>query len=283
MPELPRDLDEIVERALREDLGSAGDVTSAAVVGAAETCRGRVVAKQAGLVAGLPVADRVFTAVDPGIRVRWAISDGSAVEPGTVVGHVDGPARSVLAAERVALNFLTHLSGIATLTRRFVDACAGTGSVVLCTRKTLPGLRSLERYAVEVGGGRLHRAGLFDGALIKDNHVALAGGVAEAVRRARAAVPHTLRVEVEVETVEQLEQALEAGAEAILLDNPDLDTVKRAVDVVGERVPLEISGGITLESIRDVAGAGNLLISVGRITHSAPALDLSLEVEPAPS
>jgi nicotinate-nucleotide pyrophosphorylase (carboxylating) len=283
VPELPRDLDEIVERALREDLGSAGDVTSAAVVGAAETCRGRVVAKQAGLVAGLPVADRVFTAVDPGIRVRWAISDGSAVEPGTVVGHVDGPARSVLAAERVALNFLTHLSGIATLTRRFVDACAGTGSVVLCTRKTLPGLRSLERYAVEVGGGRLHRAGLFDGALIKDNHVALAGGVAEAVRRARAAVPHTLRVEVEVETVEQLEQALEAGAEAILLDNPDLDTVKRAVDVVGERVPLEISGGITLESIRDVAGAGNLLISVGRITHSAPALDLSLEVEPAPS
>lgn len=278
MPELPRDLDEVVQRALREDLGSPGDVTSAAVLGVAEACNGRVVSRQAGVVAGLPVAERVFAAVDPGIRIRWAVPEGSTMEPGTVVGHVVGPARSVLAAERVALNFLTHLSGVATLTRAFVDACAGTGSVVLCTRKTLPGLRSLQRYAVEVGGGRLHRAGLFDGVLIKDNHVALTGGVAEAVRRARAAVPHNLRVEVEVETIEQLREALEAGADAILLDNPDLDTVKRAADLVRERVPLEVSGGVTLETIRDIAGAGNLLISVGRITHSAAALDLSLEV-----
>jgi nicotinate-nucleotide pyrophosphorylase (carboxylating) len=196
-----------------------------------------------------------------------------------VLARIEGAARSILAAERVALNFLTHLSGVATLTRRYVDACAGTESAVLCTRKTLPGLRGLERYAVECGGGRLHRAGLFDGILIKDNHVAIAGGVGEAVRRARAAAPHSLRVQVEVETIEQLEQALAAGADAVLLDNPDLETVKRAVDVVGDRVPLEVSGGVTLDTIGEIAGAGRLLISVGRITHSAPALDMALEIE----
>jgi nicotinate-nucleotide pyrophosphorylase (carboxylating) len=279
MAELPVDVDEVVVRALREDLGAEGDVTSVAVVAPESTCRARVEAREDGVIAGLPVAERVFLAVDPSLEVDLLQDDGATVASGAVLARVSGSARSVLTAERTALNFLTHLSGIASLTRRFVDACAGTESVVLCTRKTLPGLRSLERYAVECGGARLHRFGLFDGVLIKDNHVALAGGVGQAVRMARRNAPHTLRVEVEVESIGQLEEALAAGADAILLDNTDLDTVKRAMDLVGDRIPLEVSGGVTLERIGDIAGAGRLLISVGRITHSAPALDIALEIE----
>jgi nicotinate-nucleotide pyrophosphorylase (carboxylating) len=281
MPTLPPDVDEVVRRALEEDLGPTGDVTSASVLGADDRCRARIEARADGVVAGLPVAERVFLALDSGAEVAWRVRDGDRVDPGTVIGHVAGSARAVLAAERVALNFLTHLSGVATLTRNYVDAVAPTESVVLCTRKTLPGLRGLERYGVECGGGRLHRAGLFDGVLIKDNHVALAGGVGEAVRRARDSAPHTLRVQAEVGSLVELEEALVAGADAVLLDNADLETVKRAVDLVGERIPLEISGGVTLESIPEIAGAGRLLISVGRITHSAPALDISLEIDPA--
>ncbi len=282
MATLPRDTGEVIRRALEEDLGPAGDVTSRAVVDGGAVARGRFEARADGVVAGLPVADRVFRAVDTDVEVSWRVADGDRVGPDDVLGELHGAARSILATERVALNFLTHLSGVATLTRRFVDACAGSASVVLCTRKTLPGLRSLERYAVEAGGGRLHRFGLSDGVLIKDNHVRLAGGVGEAVRRARAGVPHGLRVEVEVESLDQLEEAMEAGADAVLLDNGDLDTVKRAVDTVGDRIPLEISGGVTLDRIADIAGAGHLLISVGRLTHSAPALDISLELWPAP-
>lgn len=281
MAELPPDLEELVRRALAEDLGPAGDVTSVAVVDPGTRCEGRLVARAAGVVAGLPMAERVFRAVDPVVEVRPEVPEGATVDAGAALGRVAGPARSVLAGERVALNFLTHLSGVATLTRRYVEACRGTASVVLCTRKTLPGLRALERYAVEVGGGRLHRAGLSDGVLVKRNHLRLAGGVREAVRRARAGVPHTLRVEVEVETLDELADALDAGADAVLLDNADVETVKRAVDAVGDRVPLEVSGGVTLEAIRDIAGAGPLLISVGRLTHSAPALDIALEVFPA--
>jgi nicotinate-nucleotide pyrophosphorylase (carboxylating) len=279
MAELPVNVDEMVVRALREDLGAAGDVTSVAVVAPGSTCRARIEAREDGVVSGLPVMERVFLAVDRSLEVEILHEDGAAVASGAVLARVSGSARSILTAERTALNFLTHLSGIASLTRRFVDACAGTESVVLCTRKTLPGLRSLERYAVECGGARLHRFGLFDGVLIKDNHVSLAGGVQEAVRLARRNAPHTLRVEVEVESIVQLEEALAAGADAILLDNADLDTVKRAVDLVGDRIPLEVSGGVTLERIGEIAGAGRLLISVGRITHSAPALDIALEIE----
>jgi nicotinate-nucleotide pyrophosphorylase (carboxylating) len=194
---------------------------------------------------------------------------------------LEGPARSIMSVERTALNFLTHLSGIATATRRFVDACEATESTILCTRKTLPGLRSLERYAVEAGGGRLHRAGLYDGVLLKDNHVSLAGGVGEAVRRARAGAAHTLRVEVEVETLEQLDEALHAGADAVLLDNADAETIRKALEAVDGRVPLEVSGGMTVERVREIAPLGRLLISVGAITHSAPALDIALEIEPA--
>jgi nicotinate-nucleotide pyrophosphorylase (carboxylating) len=279
MAELPVDVDEVVVRALREDLGAEGDVTSLAVVAPESICGARVESREDGVIAGLPVMERVFLAVDPSLEVDILHEDGTTVVSGAAIARVSGSSRSILTAERTALNFLTHLSGIASLTRRFVDACAGTESVVLCTRKTLPGLRSLERYAVESGGARLHRFGLFDGVLIKDNHVALAGGVGEAVRRAREKAPHTLRVEVEVESIDQLEEALAAGADAILLDNADLDMVKRAVDLVGDRIPLEVSGGVTLERIGEIAGAGRLLISVGRITHSAPALDIALEIE----
>jgi nicotinate-nucleotide pyrophosphorylase (carboxylating) len=225
------------------------------------------------------VAERAFVLVDPRTRVEWRCRDGDGIRAGDVIGSIEGPARSVLAAERVALNFLTHLSGVATVTREFADACAGTESVVLCTRKTLPGLRPLDRYAVELGGGRLHRAGLYDGVLIKDNHVALAGGVRTAVERARRRVPHTVRVQVEVETLAELEEAIAAGADAVLLDNPDVETVKRAVDLVEDRIPLEVSGGMTVERVAEIAGLGKLLISVGRITHSAPALDFALEIE----
>ncbi|MEX0991399.1 MAG: carboxylating nicotinate-nucleotide diphosphorylase [Actinomycetota bacterium] len=278
--QLPPDLDETLRRALTEDVGG-GDVTSVAVIPDGAMGTARAIAKTGGVVAGGPVFERLFQLVDPGLLIRWIVLDGTSVSAGHVLGELRGSARSMLAGERVALNFLQHLSGIATLTRKFVDACEGTGSQILCTRKTLPGLRALERYAVQCGGGRLHRGGLDDGVLIKDNHVKVAGGVIEAVKRAKEGVPHTLKVEVEVDTLEQLQEALDAGADAILLDNAGLEVIKEAVAMVGGRVPLEISGGITLVNIREIALAGPVLISVGRITHSAPAMDISFEVMPS--
>ena len=272
------DLDDLVKSALAEDLGR-GDLTSRAVIAPDVRCRATALAKAPGVVSGLIPFSRTFTEVDASVVVELLVEDGDEVEEGTELAHVSGPARSVLAAERVALNFLGHLSGVATLTRRYVRECEGTGSAILCTRKTLPGLRALEREAVGHGGGRLHRAGLDDGILIKDNHVRLAGGVAEAVSRAKENAPHTLRIEVEVETLDQLEEALSAGSDVVLLDNADLDTVKRAVEVVDGRAPLEVSGGVRLEDVADLASAGDVLISVGRLTHSAPALDVSLELE----
>ncbi|MEX0833298.1 MAG: carboxylating nicotinate-nucleotide diphosphorylase [Actinomycetota bacterium] len=275
------DARELIRRAVTEDLGGGGDVTSRAIVVPDAACRGAVLVKADGVIAGTAIFSGVFAELDRAISVEWSVADGDAVGAGAEIGTVIGPARPVLAGERVALNFLQHLSGVATLTRRYVDACEGTGSVVLCTRKTLPGLRSLERQAVESGGGMLHRAGLDDGVLIKDNHVRLAGGVTAAVKRAKAGAPPSMDVEVEVESIEELEEAIKAGTGAVLLDNPDLETVKRAVDVVAGRVPLEVSGGITLDRIREIAAAGRLRISVGRITHSAPALDVSLELRTA--
>ncbi len=278
--QLPPDLDETLRRALTEDIG-AGDVTSIGVIPEGAMATARAIARTGGVAAGGPVFERLFQLVDPSLLVRWMVLDGTTVSAGHVLGELRGPARSMLAGERVALNFLQHLSGIATLTKKFVDACEGTGSQILCTRKTLPGLRALERYAVQCGGGRLHRGGLNDGVLIKDNHVKVAGGVIEAVKRAKEGVPHTFKVEVEVDTLEQLQEALDAGADAILLDNADLETIKEAVAMVGGRVPLEISGGVTLVNIREIALAGPVLVSVGRITHSAPAMDISLEVMPS--
>lgn len=279
--ELPFDVDDVLRRALAEDLGRSGDVTSQTTVPENAVAKGRCVARAPGVVAGLTAFRRAFVLFDPAVSVSVAVSDGTAVEAGAVLAEVRGPARSVLTAERTALNVLQHLSGIATLTRRFVDACEGTGSQILCTRKTLPGLRAFERYAVEAGGGRLHRGGLDDGVLIKRNHLRMAGGVAEAVSRAKAGAPHTLKVEVEVESLDELSQALEAGADAILLDNADLPTMKEAAARCAGRVPLEISGGVTLETVGEIAAVGEVLISVGRLTHSAPALDIALEVTPA--
>jgi nicotinate-nucleotide pyrophosphorylase (carboxylating) len=279
--ELPFDLDELIRGALAEDLGRSGDVTSGITVPDGAVAQGRAVARAPGVVAGLSVFRRTFVLLDPSVAVTTSVFDGTAVEAGTALAEVRGPARSILGAERVALNFLQHISGVATLTRRFVEACEGTGSVVLCTRKTLPGLRALERYAVQAGGGRLHRGGLDDGVLIKRNHLRMAGGVEEAVVRAKAGAPHTLKVEVEVESLEELKTALAVGADAILLDNADLETVREAARLVAGRVPLEISGGVTLENVGDIAAVGGLLISVGRLTHSAPAMDVALEVSPA--
>ncbi len=266
-----------VAMALAEDIGP-GDATTRAVVSQGVAARGQIVAKDSGVLAGLPVAVATFAAVDPAVQVTPRVTDGFALAPGVVVAELAGPARGILTAERVALNFLQRLSGVATATATMVLAVEGTGAAIVDTRKTTPGLRALEKYAVRVGGGRNHRFGLFDGILIKDNHVALAGGVTAAIDLARAHAPHSLRVEVEVESLEQVEQAIEAGADVILLDNMDLETMAAAVRLTAGRALLEASGGITLHNVRAVAVTGVNMISVGALTHSAPALDLSLEM-----
>lgn len=268
---------EAVAMALAEDIGP-GDATTRAVVPQGVAARGQIVAKDSGVLAGLPVAVATFAAVDPAVQVTPRVTDGFALAPGVVVAELAGPARGILTAERVALNFLQRLSGVATATATMVLAVEGTGAAIVDTRKTTPGLRALEKYAVRVGGGRNHRFGLFDGILIKDNHVALAGGVTAAIDLARAHAPHSLRVEVEVESLEQVEQAIEAGADVILLDNMDLETMAAAVRLTAGRALLEASGGITLHNVRAVAVTGVNMISVGALTHSAPALDLSLEM-----
>ncbi len=275
MPTTAEDL-AIVHRALDED-APTGDLTSELVVPRASRCTAELIAKEAGILAGTGVARAVFdvTAEQDGTDVKqdWRVGDGETLTPGTLIATFHGPFRTILRAERPAINLLAHLSGIATLTRRFVNAAAP--AQVLCTRKTLPGLRSLERAAVAAGGGSLHRASLSDAVLIKDNHLRAAGGVGEAVRSARAG---GLPVEVEVETMEQLEQALEAGAERILLDNPNPALVREAVARVGDPLRLEISGGVTLDTVGELVKAGARVVSVGRLTHSAPSLDISLDV-----
>ncbi len=267
----------LVEAALAEDAPS-GDLTAELVVAEGATCRAELRAKAGGVLAGVAVAQAVFDLVAEQdgrgpIEVRWNHGDGDTVEPGDVVAAMAGPARSILRAERVAINFLAHLSGVATLTRAFAEAARPAR--ILCTRKTTPGLRDLERDAVLAGGGSLHRSSLSDAVLIKDNHLRLAGGVTPAVTMAKADVVH---VEVEVESLAELEEALMAGADRILLDNPTPDLVRAAVDRVGDPDRLEISGGVTLDSVPLLVAAGARVISVGRITHSAPSLDLSLEV-----
>jgi nicotinate-nucleotide pyrophosphorylase (carboxylating) len=276
MPNHEEDIRAVVEVALRED-APAGDLTASLVVPPSAACRAELRAKASGVLAGTSVAQAVFDLVadqdETGLEVRWDRRDGDVVGPGDVVATIRGPAASVLRAERVAINFLAHLSGVATLTRAFVDAA--TPARILCTRKTTPGLRARERDAVLAGGGSLHRASLSDAVLIKDNHLRIAGGVGEAVRRAKSGgVP----IEMEVETLQELDQALAAGADRILLDNPTPDLVREAVGRVGDPERLEISGGVTLDSVSSLVEAGARVISVGRITHSAPSLDLSLEV-----
>ena len=268
-------LERIVLAALAEDIG-AGDVTTEATVAADAVGRAALLVKEPGVVCGLRAAEATFLALDPEIRFETLASDGDVVEPPVVVARVSGSQRAILTGERVALNFLGRLSGIATLTRRYVDAIDGTGAAVLDTRKTTPGLRALEKHAVACGGGRNHRFGLDDAVLVKDNHLQAAGSIADAVDLVRGATD--LPIEVECDTLEQVEEALAAGVEAILLDNMTLDELRRAVALAGGRARLEASGGVTLETVRAVAETGVDEISIGALTHSAPALDVSLEL-----
>ena len=269
------DLDAFVAATLAEDLGEGGDVTSAAVIPEEARLDGAMVSRDAVVVAGLPVAGAFFRALDPHAQVEPLVYEGSRVAPGTPLLRICGNARAVLAAERSALNTLQHLTGIATLTRQYVDAIAGTGAVLLDTRKTLPGLRLLEKYATRVGGATNHRLRLDDGVLIKDNHIAVAGGVTAAVAAAKAA--GLTGIVVEVDRIDQIELALAAGADRLLLDNMDMPTLKAAVALVAGRVPTEASGGVRLDTIRAIAETGVTYISVGRITQSAPAADIGLD------
>ncbi|HEX8625593.1 MAG TPA: carboxylating nicotinate-nucleotide diphosphorylase [Allosphingosinicella sp.] len=269
------DLDSFVRSTLAEDLGDAGDITSEAVIPAEARFAGVMDSREAIVVAGLPVAEAFFRSLDPEVEIERLVGDGEPAEAGADLLRLRGKARALLTAERSALNIVQHLSGIATLTRRYVDAIAGTGAILLDTRKTIPGLRLLEKYATRMGGAQNHRLGLWDAAMIKDNHVAVAGGVAEAVRRAAAA--GIVRIIVEVDRLDQIEPALEAGATHLLLDNMDVPVLREAVALVAGRVPTEASGGVTLESIRAKAETGVAYISVGRITQSAPAADIGLD------
>src|SRR5215216_277911 len=270
------DLDEFVQRVLAEDLGAAGDVTSKATIDAGARFSAAMNAREPIIVAGLEIAAAFFRALDDRIGIEMPVRDGDQIDSGSVLMRLEGKARAMLTAERSALNTLQHLSGIATLTRRYVDAIAGTGATLLDTRKTIPGLRLLDKYAARMGGAHNHRMRLDDGVLIKDNHVAVCGGVAEAVARAKAASTG-LQVQVEVDRIDQIEPALAAGAERLLLDNMPPHVLREAVALVAGRVPLEASGGVTLETIREIAETGVDFISVGRITQSAPAVDIGFD------
>jgi nicotinate-nucleotide pyrophosphorylase (carboxylating) len=269
---------QLIDRALREDIGD-GDLTTAAVVAEGSRARARIEQKAAGVPAGLAVAGAVFERVDPELAWRAHAREGEWREGG-LLAEVEGGAASILAAERVALNFLGRLSGIATVTARYVAAVEGTGARVLDTRKTTPGLRALEKEAVRAGGGVSHRGGLFDAILVKENHAALAGGVAEAARRALVAAPAGVTVEVECATLAEVSEAFDAGVTRLLLDNMSVEDLRQAVELAGGRAELEASGGITLETIRSVAETGVDYISIGALTHSAPALDVSLLLDP---
>jgi nicotinate-nucleotide pyrophosphorylase (carboxylating) len=270
------DVQEFVRRVLAEDMGSGGDVTSAATISAAARFAAEMNCRQPIVVAGLELAAAFFRELDPDVRIDSLVDDGEAVGAGTVLMRLAGNARAMLTAERSALNTLQHLSGIATMTRAYVDRIAGTGAILLDTRKTIPGLRVLEKYASRMGGAENHRMRLDDGLLIKDNHVAVSGGVAEAVRAAKAANTG-LPVQVEVDRVAQIEPALQAGADRLLLDNMPPPVLREAVALVAGRVPLEASGGVNLDTIRAIAETGVNYISVGRITQSAPAVDIGLD------
>jgi nicotinate-nucleotide pyrophosphorylase (carboxylating) len=274
----PLQLRSIVRDTLNEDLG-AGDVTTEALVGEDHRSTVSVLVKQEGTVAGLPVAEEVFRQLDPEAEAERLVREGEWVAEGTRIARITGKTRALLSGERVALNFLQRLSGIATATRRVVRAVEGLNCRVLDTRKTTPGLRMLEKYAVRVGGGTNHRFGLSHGAMIKDNHIALAGGLAEAVRRVWERTGHMVQVEVECDTLDQVEEALHLSVDAILLDNMDVDTMRRAVRLIAGRVWVEASGGVTVENARAVAETGVDAISLGWLTHSPRALDISLEWE----
>lgn len=268
----------LVRRALEEDLGRAGDLTSDTVLPAGLRAQADVVARRAGRIAGLDASLSAFRLLDPGVEIMIRRGDGEDAEAGTVLATVRGPARAILSAERTALNLLGRLCGIATATRDLVAVVAPHGAHVVCTRKTTPGLRALEKYAVRAGGGSNHRFGLDDAVLIKDNHVALAGGLRLAVERARAGVGHLVKIELEVDSLDQLREALDLRVDAVLLDNMSLDELREAVRLVGKRALTEASGGIRPETAAAIAATGVDLLSVGWLTHSSPALDVALDV-----
>ena len=275
----PLEIDAAVTRALAEDLGRAGDVTSIATIPEGMPARAVVVARQAGVIAGLPLVAATFRKLAPEIAITAHAIDGTEVATKTALMEVEGPARAVLAAERTALNLVGHLSGVATATHEFVRRVAGTRTRICCTRKTTPGLRALEKYAVRCGGGFNHRFGLDDAMLIKDNHIAVAGGIRAVLERARASAGHLVKIEIEVDRLDQLREVLEVGlADAVLLDNMDVATLRKAVEVVAGRFPLEASGGITLDAIAEIAKTGVDYASSGWITHSAPQLDVALDI-----
>jgi nicotinate-nucleotide pyrophosphorylase (carboxylating) len=276
----PLEIDAAVTRALAEDLGRAGDVTAIATIPEDTPARASVVARAPGVIAGLPLVAATFAKLAPEINIATNMRDGSSVAVKTELMTVTGPARAMLSAERTALNLLGHLSGVATATHEFVRRVTGTRARICCTRKTTPGLRALEKYAVRCGGGFNHRFGLDDAMLIKDNHIAVAGGIRAVLERAKAAAGHLVKIEIEVDTLEQLREVLDVGlADAVLLDNMDAATMRKAVEMVGDRCPLEASGGITLHTIAEIAKAGVDYISSGWITHSAPQLDVALDIE----
>lgn len=268
-------IDRLIEQALLEDIHT-GDITTQAVVPGRRAASARFIAKENLVVAGLSTAARVFTILDPAISFKARLSDGEKATSGTILATIHGEAAQLLMGERVALNLLQRMCGIATLTTSFVEAVAGTKARIVDTRKTTPGLRQLEKYAVRVGGGINHRTGLYDGVLIKENHIVAAGGITEAIRRARAYIPHTLKIEIETETLQQVEEALAASADIIMLDNMSLDEMRAAVVIIGSRAQIEASGGVNLERVRSIAETGVDIISVGALTHSPRAMDISM-------
>ncbi|MGB0084394.1 MAG: carboxylating nicotinate-nucleotide diphosphorylase [Rhodomicrobiaceae bacterium] len=267
----------ILDAAFAEDLGLSGDITTNAIIPAAESSQAVIAARKPGRIAGLPIAEAAFRRLDPGVTFDILINDGGDAHSGDHLAEMVGNTRAILSAERIALNFLGHLSGVATHTRAFARAIEGTNAHICCTRKTTPGLRAFEKYAVRMGGGMNHRFGLFDAVLIKDNHVAAAGGIGPAITRARQAVGHLIKIEVEVDRLDQLEEALRYKIDAALLDNMSLDDLRRAVAMAAGRVILEASGGVTLGTVRAIAETGVDLISSGALTHSSPALDVGLD------
>ncbi len=279
LPALPAFLvADAVRAALAEDLGRAGDITTQATIPASARARAVIAAREDGVVAGLAVAREAFAQMDAQIKFEPCVADGARIQAGAVVARIEGPARGALSAERVALNYLGRLSGVATLTASYAQRIAHTKAKVCDTRKTTPLLRAFEKYAVRCGGGANHRFGLNDAMLIKDNHIAVAGGVAAALRAAKAFAGHLVKIEIEVDTLEQLSEALDAGADAVLLDNMPPAVLRSAVAIAAGRAVLEASGGVTLETVRDIAETGVDLISVGALTHSARVLDLGLDI-----
>ena len=276
----PSDYLEVIDWALAEDLSERGDITSDSVIPADSVSSGRIVARSPGVVAGLEVAGAVFERVDPAIEYRPVRVDGDPVRYGDVIATVDGPSRSILTAERTVLNLLGRMSGVATTTARLAEEVAGTEARITDTRKTMPGLRVLDKYAVVAGGGVNHRFGLYDQVMIKDNHIVAAGSITGAVKMAREAVGPDIKITVEVENLEQLGLVLETSADRVLLDNMDLEELRVAVEMVGDRIETEASGGVKLETIREIAETGVDFISVGWITHSSPQLDVALDFLP---